>query len=301
MGDDLESRHLGSLSTVDNKEFAWKALQACRAKSPLVHCITNYVSMDFMANTLLSIGASPAMVHSLQEVGDFQKLCSSLLINIGTLEPKWVDAMETAIQSANAANHPWVLDPVGVGATNFRRITCSRLLRLKPTVIRGNASEIIALAAASGATVPSKGVDSIASPHDAIVPAISLAKKLRCIVAISGAQDLVTDGTRVNAIKNGDKMLSRITASGCSVTAIVAAFLGILSPIDISQAYEATCAALGIFSLAGEIVVAEGAKGPGSLRVGLLDKLYTLTEEEVEEGLLCIEVGGLAGILDKFK
>jgi hydroxyethylthiazole kinase len=255
--------------------------------------------MDLMANTLLSVGASPAMVHSINEVGDFQKLCSSLLINIGTLEPSWVDAMETAIQSANEANHPWVLDPVGVGATTFRRTTCSQLLKLKPTVIRGNASEIIALAAASGATVSSKGVDSIASPHDAIVPAISLAKKLQCIVAISGAQDLVTDGARVNAIKNGDKMLTRITASGCSVTAIIAAFLGIFP--DKSQAYEATCAALGIFSLAGEIVVAEGANGPGSLRVGLLDKLYTLTEEEVEEGLLCIEVGGLTGILDKFK
>lgn len=127
----------------------WKAVCRVREMVPLVQCITNYVSMDIMANTLLAAGASPAMVHALEEIHEFTALTSALCINIGTLSPDWIFSMKVAATRANEMRKPWVLDPVGVGATQFRTEKCVELIRLKPTVIRGNASEIMALVGSS--------------------------------------------------------------------------------------------------------------------------------------------------------
>lgn len=141
---------------------AWSLLHSVRSARPLVHCITNFVSMDIMANTLLAAGASPAMVHSLEEVEAFSTLTSALLIHVGTLTPAWVQSMTVAARTANSMEKPWVLDPVGCGATPYRTQVCRDLLTLGPWVVRGNASEILALSGAAGST-PTRGVDSTAA------------------------------------------------------------------------------------------------------------------------------------------
>lgn len=128
---------------------AWSLLSKVRSQSPLIQCITNFVSMDLVANTLLSAGASPAMVHSIVEIPDFTPHAKALYINVGTLSPDWLPAMRAAAELACKSGKPWVLDPVAAGASGFRLRACLELVELKPTVIRGNASEIIALSKAS--------------------------------------------------------------------------------------------------------------------------------------------------------
>lgn len=131
---------------------AWNLLDSVRRQSPLIQCITNFVSMDLMANTLLSAGASPAMLHSIEEIPDFTPHAHALSINIGTLSPSWFPAMKAAAALASELGKPWVLDPVAVGASDFRMKACLELVAMKPTVIRGNGSEIIALSKASSST-----------------------------------------------------------------------------------------------------------------------------------------------------
>ena len=181
-----------------------EALEEMRKKTPLCHCITNYVSMDIMANTLLAIGASPIMVqdsfcfllqaHEVDEVEDMVSICGSTLINIGTLSKRWIEAMIKAAKKAHELGKSWVLDPVGAGATPLRMETCKELLKYHPTVIRGNASEILALA---GTVSSGRGVDSTDSSQAAINAGKALAKEYDCVVGITGAVDYVTDGDRV--------------------------------------------------------------------------------------------------------
>ncbi|KAG1677231.1 hypothetical protein FOA52_013430 [Chlamydomonas sp. UWO 241] len=201
---------------------AWSAWQRVRAAKPLVHCITNYVSMEVMAGTLLAAGASPAMVHSADEVEAFARISSALLINMGTLSSEWVAAKKLAARSAVGAGVPWVLDPVGCGATPFRTRACLDLLACRPTVVRGNASEIMALAGAEGSV---RGVDSTAASIEALRHAAILARVHGCTVAVSGEVDYITDGSKVLEVRNGEEMLTLVTAAGCSLTALVAAFV----------------------------------------------------------------------------
>lgn len=237
-----------------------------------------------MANTLLAAGASPAMAHSIAEVEAFVSIASALLINVGTLSDGWVGGMKLGAQRAVELSKPWVLDPVGCGATPYRSLICAEMLQLKPTVVRGNASEIMALAGAAGATT--RGVDSTAAATEALAAAKQLAAQHGCVVAVSGAEDLVTDGRRVLRVANGVPMLQQITASGCSVTALIAAFVSQFP----QQPLEATAHALSYFGLAAELAVsAGGVKGPGSLRVGLLDQLATMSEAEVLAGARVLE------------
>ncbi|GAA0174994.1 hypothetical protein LIER_28261 [Lithospermum erythrorhizon] len=251
---------------------AWRQLSRVRSSSPLIQCITNYVSMDLMANVLLSSGASPAMIHSLQEIPDFTPHVHALCINVGTLTPDWLSAIKAAVNTVNEMHKPWVLDPVAAGSSGFRFKACLELLALGPTVVRGNASEIIALH--NGALdTNSRGADSVHESTDAVVAAKSLAQTSGSIVAVSGAVDIITDGQRVFGVHNGVPMLQKITATGCSVTALIAAFVA----IDPSHPLEATTSALSIFGVAGEIGMIS-AKGPGSLRMHLIDSLNTLDE-----------------------
>ncbi|CAI9268783.1 unnamed protein product [Lactuca saligna] len=253
---------------------SWTYLSSLRQQSPLIQCITNFVSMDIMANTLLAAGASPAMVHSILEIPDFTPHAKSVLINVGTLTPDWLPAMKAAAGLANQLGKPWVLDPAAVGASSFRLKACLELIELKPTVIRGNGSEIIALSMASiGST---KGADSLHESSDAVESAKSLAKSSGSIVAISGSVDFVTDGERVVGAHNGVPMMQKITASGCSVTALIAAFVA----IDPTHAFEATASAFSVFGLAGDIGM-ELAKGPASLRMHLIDSLHRLDQDTV--------------------
>ncbi|KAJ4956220.1 hypothetical protein NE237_013003 [Protea cynaroides] len=253
---------------------AWKLLTELRERSPLIQCITNFVSMDLMANTLLAAGASPAMLHSLQEIPDFTPHAHALCINVGTLSPDWLSSMKSAASLATQLGKPWVLDPVAVSASDFRMKACLELIELKPTVIRGNASEILALSNASMG--PDKGVDSSHRSVDAVEAAKSLAQASSAIVAVSGAVDIITDGQQVVGVNNGVAMLQQITATGCAVTALIAAFVA----VDSLHAFEATASALSIFGLAGEIGM-DMARGPASLRMHLIDSLYGLDQATV--------------------
>jgi len=172
-------------------------------------------------------------------------------------------------------NKPWVLGPVGAGATEFRTKTIVSLLKQGPTLIRGNASEIIAVAGKAG--IITRGVDSTADTADALASGKQLAKDYSCIVGISGAVDLITDGQAVLKVSNGDAMMTKITAAGCSVTAMACAFIT-AAPED---PLRATAFALAVFGMAAELGLQGGAKGPGSLRVEILDALHNLTRDQV--------------------
>ena len=245
-----------------------------RTNAPLIQNITNYVSMNVMANVLLAAGASPAMVHAEEEAAEFASFTSALTINIGTLSQGWVTSMLLAAKAANAADTPWVLDPVAAGATSFRRETAARLLDLKPAIIRGNASEIMAL---SGLLASGKGVDSADSVEAAKQAARQLALAIGGIVAVTGVEDFVTDGIKAYTIANGHALMPLVTALGCSLTGVVAAFaVGQLR-------LEATAAALAFYGLAGEIA-AQKTDAPGSFAVAFIDALHTLSPQDLSKG-----------------
>lgn len=249
-------------------------LAQMRETAPLVHNITNFVAMNVMANVLLAIGASPAMVHARVEVAEFAGLAQALTVNIGTADPEWGAAMEEAGAVMADNGRPWVMDPVGVAATAFRRDLSNRLIGLKPTVIRGNASEILTLAGLESAA---RGVDAGDAVSDAEEAARQLAGRTGGVVAVSGPVDYVTDGTRGYRVENGHEMMGRITVMGCSLNGVIAAFC-----VD-QPVLEATAAALACYGLAGEIA-AQSAKGPGSFQVAFLDALYGLSPEEATKG-----------------
>lgn len=261
---------------MNHADRAWRRLQACRSKAPLVHNITNFVAMDLVANLLLALGASPAMVHAEEEVEDFQAVADALVVNIGTLQPASVRAMDRASARAVAAGKRWVLDPVGVGATPYRTGVAADLARGRPTVIRANASEVLALAGATSG--PTRGVDSSHAPEDALDAARELARVLGCVVAVTGATDHVTDGERLLRVEGGHPMMTRVTAIGCAASGAVGAFLALGG-----DPLESTASALAIIGLAGERAAARSA-GPGSLRVALLDEVYQLDEATVTGG-----------------
>ncbi len=247
------------------------ALGAVRAKSPLVHNITNYVVMNNSANALLAIGASPVMAHWTDEMEEMTAIAGALVINIGTLDTEWIEGMFAAGRAANRRGVPIVLDPVGAGATSQRTATALRLIEeCKPTVIRGNGSEIMALV---NADVKSKGVDSSASSHDALSAAKTLAHNTGAVVVISGATDYITDGTTTYTVEGGDPIMTSVTGMGCTSTALVGAFLAVERDVMV-----AATSAMAIMSLAGERA-ASYSKGSGSMQVNFLDELYNLTPD----------------------
>ncbi|MFS4438014.1 hydroxyethylthiazole kinase [Paracoccaceae bacterium GXU_MW_L88] len=248
-------------------------LNAMRETAPLVQNLTNYVAMNVMANIMLAAGASPAMAHARREAAEFAGLASALTVNIGTLDEEWAECMEIAAAAAVENEIPWVLDPVAVGATAFRKEVGARLLALRPTIIRGNASEILALS--QTAESQGRGADATDSVEAAEEAARALALASKAVVAVTGPVDFVTDGKQAYRIENGDPMMPRITVLGCSLTGIVAAFAAAASPL------EATVAALAYYGAAGE-VAAETAKGPASFQVAFIDALYSMTGERLD-------------------
>lgn len=237
-----------------------------RAKRPLVHNITNFVAMTIAANVQLAAGASPAMVHSADEVEDFGRIAAALVINIGTLSSDWIAAMKLAAHIYRDAGKPFVLDPVAVGATRLRNAAAADLIAMKPTVIRGNASEILALAGAAGT---GKGADSTASSNDALDGAVALARSTGAVVGVTGEVDYVTDGTRTVAIDGGHALMPLSTALGCSLSGLVGAF------VAVAPAFEGTVAALSVYAAAGAIA-GRRVKGPGFLPQELCDALHAL-------------------------
>jgi len=251
-------------------------LKNVREKRPLVHNITNLVVMNFTANALLACGASPVMAHAPEEVEEMVSFAGALVLNIGTLTPYWITSMLKAGKRANQLNVPIILDPVGSGATTLRTQSAKSLLNeLDVSVVRGNASEVLSLAGDDSRT---KGVDSIHSVEEAADAAGQLAKELGTTLAITGAVDLVTDGSRVCRISNGHELMGYVTGTGCAATALIGAFLAVQA-----NSLEAATTALAYFGLAGE-KAAEQANAPGGFQLGLLDALFRIDGETLRKG-----------------
>ncbi len=250
-------------------------LNAIREKSPLVHNITNFVVMNNTANALLAIGASPVMAHAVEEVEDMVNIASVLVINMGTLSQSWVDGMLLAGKAALKKGIPVVFDPVGVGATPYRNKVAATIIKeCKPSIIRGNASEIMALA---NDNVKTKGVDSTASSNAAVDAAKQLAQETNAVVVISGPEDYITDGKTVIKVKNGSKMMPLVTGMGCTATAIVAAF----ASID-NNYLCASVSAMALMGIAGEMSAAK-SEGPGTMQLHFIDTLYNIDAYTLEE------------------
>ncbi|WP_259048301.1 hydroxyethylthiazole kinase [Klebsiella sp. BIGb0407] len=245
-------------------------LQTFRRNSPLVHCITNDVVQAFTANILLALGASPAMVVDPDEAEEFAAIADALLINVGTLTTFQTQAIRRAIDSALAAETPWVLDPVAVGGLTFRSQFCQQIIGQKPAAIRGNASEIIALTGLSGG---GRGVDSTDSALSALPAAQTLARQTGAIVVVTGEVDYVTDGERIRTLTGGSILMTRVVGTGCALSAVVAACCAL--PGDRLDNIAAGC---GFMKQAGSLAARQN-KGLGSFAVGLLDALSVMGEE----------------------
>lgn len=258
-----------------------------RAVAPLVHQITNFVVMNDTANLTLAIGALPVMAHAREEVADMVAAAGALVLNPGTLEPDWIDAMVLAGRRANELGVPVVFDPVGVGATPYRDQAAARILReIRVAVIRGNSGEVGALAGAGGEV---RGVESVSGVGDPARVVRDLSARTGAVVAITGPRDFVSDGTRVLGVDNGHPMMRNVTGTGCMATAMIGAFVGALE--DRSRTADrlaATAAALACYGLAGEIA-ASRARGPGSFRVELMDALHGLDQAAIESGVRVVE------------
>ncbi len=258
-----------------NREQLAADLTAIRQNAPLVHNITNYVAMNFNANVLLAIGASPVMAHAVEEMEAMTAIAGALVINIGTLDREWVEGMRAAGSSMRKLGRPIILDPVGAGATPYRTAICHELIELcRPTIIRGNGSEIMALV---DSEVISKGVDSSESSSSALDAAKYLAKTTGAVVVISGETDYITDGERVETIQNGSTMMTKVTAMGCSATAVVAAF-AVVNP----SPFEAALHAMALMGVAGECAAAK-SDAPATLQLNFIDKLYTISSDELAQ------------------
>ncbi len=258
------------------------SLSALRAAAPLVHNLTNLVVTNTTANALLAIGASPAMVEAAEEVAEFAAVADSLVVNLGTMSAVRAHAMDLATASAQAAGTPWILDPVAVGALRYRSEVAVRLLRAKPQVVRGNGSEILALARLWGGSEAApepaaRGVDSLSPAEAALEAARLLARATGSVVVISGAVDYATDGRGLISIGTGHPMMPRVTGLGGTATAIIGACLAV-QPDPLAAAVHG----MVMIGLAGEIAGAR-ARGPGSLQLELLDALYALDEATIEQ------------------
>jgi hydroxyethylthiazole kinase len=259
-----------------------ESLCSIRERKPLVHHITNYVTVNDCANITLAIGGSPVMADDINEVRDMVCLASSLVINIGTLNSRTVDAMLEAGKKANELNIPVILDPVGAGATPYRTETAKRIMdEIKLAVIRGNLSEIKTL---YGIKAQTKGVDSseaLPKKEGELQQVKELAKafanKLNTVVAITGAADIITDGSKLYTVENGHEIMSKITGTGCMCTSLIGSYLG--AGEDTLLAALGGVASMGI---AGEVAYERLDKeheGTGTLKTKIIDVIYNLSEE----------------------
>ena len=263
------------------------AFENLRSRSPLIHNITNYVTVNDCANIVLACGASPIMADDAAEVEDIISLCAGLNLNIGTLNSRTIPSMLLAGHTANRLGRPVVLDPVGAGASHLRTETALRLLReVKFTVIRGNISEIKTLALGSGKT---RGVDADVSDavsdenlDSAVAFVKDFAQRSHAIVAVTGAIDLVSDGQRCFVIRNGRPEMGKITGTGCQLSGMMTAFV-VANP---DRRLEAAAAAVCAMGLAGETGWSRMAPGDGNstYRNRIIDAIYHMDGETLEKG-----------------
>ncbi|WP_040345097.1 hydroxyethylthiazole kinase [Neobacillus bataviensis] len=252
-----------------------ETLQKVREENPLVHNMTNVVVTNFTANGLLALGASPVMANAKEEAADMAKIASSLVLNIGTLNPQTVEAMFLAGKAANAYGVPVIFDPVGAGATPYRTDTAQKLMNeLKVAVIRGNAAEI---ANVVGEKWEIKGVDVGAGKGNTIELAVTAAEKLHCVVVITGKEDVVTDGKTTYIVTNGHPILTKVTGTGCLLTSVIGAFAGVEKDL-----IQASVAALTYYGVAADKAAAKIAPlGPGSFQMEFLNQLSMVSSEDM--------------------
>lgn len=263
-------------------------LKNVHAKTPLVHSITNYVTVNDCANIILASKGSPIMADDIKEVSDITTICSSLVINIGTLNERTIESMFAAGKRANELGHPVILDPVGAGASALRNETALKLLKeVRFSVIRGNISEIKFLASGSANT---QGVD--ASAADAVTPdnldsvirfAKALSKSTGAIIAITGATDIIADSQKAYIINNGHPMMSQVTGTGCMLTAVIGSFVGANS----ENVLEATATAVAAMGLCGELAykrLCELDGGTNTYRMLLIDFMSKMNADLLKEG-----------------
>ena len=261
---------------VNLSDKAAENLALVREKKPLIHNITNFVVMNYTANALLAMGASPVMAHARNEVEDMVAFAGALVLNIGTLTDEWIESMIKAGIKASAQGTPIILDPVGSGATPLRTKSARRIIdQSNISVIRGNASEILSLRHEESKT---KGVDSLHSVDEAADTARILAEELQTTLAITGPVDLVTDGRRIVRVSNGHPLMGYVTGTGCTATTVIGAFLA----VD-EDPLRATATALAFFGLAGE-TAGKAATAPGSFMIQMQDALYNISPAELREG-----------------
>ena len=251
----------------------WQDVLAVRVNAPLVHSITNFVVMNFNANILLALGASPVMAHAREEVADMANIAGALVLNIGTLEPDWIEAMKIAHTRAHARGIPVVLDPVGAGATPYRNQSLSELIaNAPPSIIRGNASEIMSVAGLATAT---RGVDSSVGSNQALDSAQILAQQINGVVCVSGVTDYVLDAQgRTAHLNNGHIWMTKVTGVGCSASAMIGAFAAVQSDL-----WRATLAAMAYLGVVGEVAYEQAQNdGVGTYQMQLLNAVQMLDE-----------------------
>ena len=250
-------------------EISENLLTKIRQEQPLIHCITNIVVANFQANGLLALGASPVMADAIEEAADIAAVSSATVLNIGTLKQDTVEAIILAGKSAAKHGIPVVLDPVGVGATAFRKQSVSRILKeVDVTLIRCNAGEIAAIA---GVQWAAKGVDAGEGDADIETIAKQVAQQYNCLVAVSGTVDIVTDGHKSLHITGGHPLMTRVTGVGCLLSSVTGAFLAVAN----EKPLETVAIALSIYKQAGENA-AKLATGPGDFAVQFLNTLYSM-------------------------
>lgn len=249
-------------------------LEKIRRQKPLVHHLTNWVTIYDCASVVKALGGSPVMAHAPEEVTQMAGLASSLVLNIGTLTVDFVDAMKTAGRSANVKDIPVILDVCGAGATRLRDEKCVELLReIKVDIIKGNASEIARIA---GANVWTKGVDAVTVKHDLSVLAARLAAKYKCTVAVTGKNDIVSGSGNTFIIKNGDSLMAAIVGTGCMSTSVIGTFAAVEPDLTVAAAVALSC-----FGIAGECAAAKSG-GPAEFKMRLVDALYNLDKKTIE-------------------
>jgi hydroxyethylthiazole kinase len=250
-------------------------LKKVRSFSPVVHHITNWVTIYDCANIVKCFGGSPVMAHAIEEASDMTKISNSLVINIGTLTKEVVEAMNISIKTANEKGIPVIFDVCGAGATKFRNEVCENIIKnFKIDIIKGNASEIAKI---YGEDVKTRGVDSTDIALDLKILAQNLAKKYNCVVVITGEKDIVADKDRIFIIENGKSIMSDIVGTGCMATSVIGTFAGVDKDYVISSVCALVC-----FEVAAEIAEEESS-GIGTFKQKLFDEVYNLEEENIKK------------------
>jgi hydroxyethylthiazole kinase len=253
---------------------AYTLLQRLRRQNPVVHHLTNWVTIYDCANVVKVLGGSPVMAHALEEVAEMTGIASALVLNIGTLTPDLVAAMKVAARSANHRGIPVVLDVCGAGATSLRDRACFELLdEARIDIIKGNASEVARI---NGEEVRTRGVDASRVAKDLAAVARELAGKRGCTVVVTGKEDLVAAGRRLYLVKNGHPLMAQVVGTGCMAASVIGAFAAVEPDLGYAAA-----AGLACFGVAAEVAAQEAA-GPGSFKERLFDCLYRLDQQTVD-------------------